>query len=205
MSMQLNNLSIPTVWCDFNASGWSQEENDNCYYIFNKSSINQLDNITDIVVFAYMPENIEETLFVGCQAQIEICEDDYRLRPIEGSWISGTPFVIQAAVEKPIFIVNNHKVAVYEREELRLLRTFGDPKRPSVRLTTVKREDEESEKRLACRYAACDHRVAVAQPGRSSGGPGRCRRPAPDLDSGGHLHPGRPSLSALCHDGTART
>jgi hypothetical protein len=81
------NPSIPKLWCDFNAQGWSGDPGDNCYYAFDNERLAELDPKEGLLLFAYMDDLKDE--IVGCEVHLETFGDSWRLRPNEETWFSG--------------------------------------------------------------------------------------------------------------------
>jgi len=81
---------IPHIWCDFNASGWSGESGDNCYYVLNKAALDSLPEQEGTRVFIFDYEDVDMTEIVGCEAILERTADGWlRARPDEATWYSG--------------------------------------------------------------------------------------------------------------------
>lgn len=80
---------LSAVWTDFNAKGWSGENDDPCYYVINLQRLH-VDEITEgRRFFAYMEENQSSAEIVGCEALLEKYRDGWRARPVENTWFNG--------------------------------------------------------------------------------------------------------------------
>ena len=81
------DFSLPRVWCDFNACGWSGEPDDDCYYVFDKQEVAALQPAEGMKVFIY-DDNGDGTI-IGCEARLEIFRDSWRMRPDKSTWFEG--------------------------------------------------------------------------------------------------------------------
>jgi hypothetical protein len=85
--------SLPRIWCDFNSSGWSGEDDDECYYNFDHIALAACRPREGKRVFIY--EKGREGMIMGCEATIEPYEHiitherRWRLRPIHGTGLLG--------------------------------------------------------------------------------------------------------------------
>ena len=75
------DASLPRVWCDFNACGWSGAPDDNCYYTFDKVALAALRPTEGMRLFVYMDEG--DGTVVGFEARLERFQDSWRIRPDE--------------------------------------------------------------------------------------------------------------------------
>jgi len=81
------DASLPRVWCDFNACGWSGAPDDNCYYAFDKEAVLALHPTEGMRLFAYDDDGDGEV--TGCEARLERFQDSWRIRPDESTWFTG--------------------------------------------------------------------------------------------------------------------
>jgi hypothetical protein len=81
--------SLPKVSCDLNACGWSGENDDNCYYAFDKEQFAALPPSVGMRLFIWDWSDSES--IVGCEAILEQARDGWRARPIDGTWFEGKP------------------------------------------------------------------------------------------------------------------
>ena len=81
-------LSLPALWCDFNACGLSGLPDDNCYYSMKQQTLEEIGLKEGMRVFGYMEDS--ETEFVGIEVQLERYRDGWRARPVADSFIYGT-------------------------------------------------------------------------------------------------------------------
>ena len=79
----------PAIWCDFNACGWSGEEDDDCYYVLDGAALKSLPACTGLTVFLFEEEDISGTEILGRVARLERYGDSWRARPV-GDWFRGT-------------------------------------------------------------------------------------------------------------------
>ena len=79
--------SIPRLFCDFNAQGWSGAPDDNCYYAFDEKRLAEIDPKEGLLLFAYMDELDDE--IIGCEVRVEKFGESWRLRPNEDTWFEG--------------------------------------------------------------------------------------------------------------------
>jgi hypothetical protein len=75
---------LHVVYCDFNAWGWSEEKDDNCYYVFEKEAFALLEPTVGKRVIIYM-ESTEQTC-IACEGVLERWQDRWRARPDESTW-----------------------------------------------------------------------------------------------------------------------
>lgn len=61
----------PSLWCDFNACGWSGCATDNCYYVFDEQALAALRPGPGQEVFLFMEDDAVGILVVGCIALLE--------------------------------------------------------------------------------------------------------------------------------------
>jgi hypothetical protein len=88
MHSQTPNAALPRVQCDFNACGWSGEQDDDCYYVFDKEALAELGPFDGMRLLAIDDEGDGEV--IGCEGRLELCHDSWRIRPVEGSWFRGS-------------------------------------------------------------------------------------------------------------------
>jgi hypothetical protein len=80
---------LPCIGCDFNAAGWSEEPDDDCYYILSQSDRAKIHMYEGMTIFVYMYENREMTEIVGCEATLERYNDIWRAKPNKDTFYSG--------------------------------------------------------------------------------------------------------------------
>jgi hypothetical protein len=87
--LELSSRSIPKLYCDLNACGWSGEPDDNCYYALHREQLAALKLVASMRVFIWDWSDSE--LIVGREASLERF-DDICLRATLGlnHLISGT-------------------------------------------------------------------------------------------------------------------
>ncbi len=73
--------SLPAVWCDFNACGWSGEPDDTCFYILDRNALAALRAGSGTRIFIYMENDVAGQQIVGCAATLEWYGDGWRVRP----------------------------------------------------------------------------------------------------------------------------
>jgi hypothetical protein len=88
MNSNLPDASLPRLWCDFNAEGWTGAPDDTCYYAFDQQALARLGPREGLRLFAFVDEENGE--IVGCQAVLETFGTSWRVRPVEGTWFSGS-------------------------------------------------------------------------------------------------------------------
>ena len=85
--------SLPRIPCDFNSVGWSNDDDDECYYSFDQKMIARHRPKAGMRVFIY--ETSRDDLVMGCEAALEqyrhpvteqLC---WRLRPIANTGYLG--------------------------------------------------------------------------------------------------------------------
>jgi hypothetical protein len=79
------NDSLPRIWCDFNACGWSGEEGDDCFYAFDRKALNAINPSVGMRVFIY-DEDGDNGEIIGCVGQLEQFNSGWRIRPV-GEWV----------------------------------------------------------------------------------------------------------------------
>jgi hypothetical protein len=62
-------LSLPRIECDFNSTGWSGEDDDECYYSFDENALARLHPRPGLRIFIY--EASRDDLVMGCEAELE--------------------------------------------------------------------------------------------------------------------------------------
>ncbi len=87
MASSIPDLSLPRLWCDFNACGWSGDAGDDCYYAFDKQALATLDPTEGMRVFIYDDDGDGNVM--GCEGLIERHRDSWRIRPDKGTWFQG--------------------------------------------------------------------------------------------------------------------
>lgn len=80
-------LSLPALWCDFNACGLSGLPGDNCYYSMKSDTLAALTNCGRLRVFGYMEDSENE--FAGVAIQLERYREGWRARPISDPFVYG--------------------------------------------------------------------------------------------------------------------
>ena len=86
---------LPAISADFNAIGWSGEENDNCCYSLHCEKLKEISPREGMRIFIYdddIDEDGKPEIF-GCVAILEKIDDlsaRWRARPIESTWFRGT-------------------------------------------------------------------------------------------------------------------
>ena len=78
--------SLPRIWCDFNACGWSGEPDDNCFYALDEAAILALWPAGGARVFV-CDDGDDQVL--GCVGHLEPYRDGWRVRPCEDTWFRG--------------------------------------------------------------------------------------------------------------------
>jgi hypothetical protein len=76
--------SIQKIWCDFNAFGLSDEENDNCYYSLHREEFAALPPQEGLEIFIW--DDSDETEVIGYVAKLEKTDKfhtGWRARPDE--------------------------------------------------------------------------------------------------------------------------
>jgi hypothetical protein len=81
------DASLPRVLCDFNALGWSGEQDDHCYYAFDQQALAAVAPREGLRLFVFMEEGDDEVL--GCEAVLERFGTSWRVRPDESTWFRG--------------------------------------------------------------------------------------------------------------------
>src|SRR5262245_35824077 len=91
--------AVPIIGCDFNACGWSGQDDDNCYYVLDLAAIARLPQPDGARVFVFDWKDLEEPEVVGCEATLEWvdwtelgCPRGWRAWPDEATWYSGPIF-----------------------------------------------------------------------------------------------------------------
>lgn len=84
--------TLPRLWCDFNAVGWSGDPHDDCYYVFDQAALSGLSPYEGLHVFVFMYDDQEETEITGCEAVLEAYDKGWRIRPDTSTWCSGRRF-----------------------------------------------------------------------------------------------------------------
>ena len=79
MNSSLSDVSIPKIWCDFNACGWSGAPGDNCYYAFDQEALATLHLTEGMRLFIYDDDGVGGV--VGCEARLESFNASWRIRP----------------------------------------------------------------------------------------------------------------------------
>jgi len=89
MKSTLPDVSLPRVWCDFNACGLSGEPGDNCYYALHREQLAVLHPSAGMRLFIW--DWSDAALVVGCEAVLERYRNFWRARPVEDTWAEGKP------------------------------------------------------------------------------------------------------------------
>jgi hypothetical protein len=79
--------SLPKIWCDFNACGWSGEPGDGCYYVFDERALLELGPIESMRLFVFDDDGDGDV--IGCEGRLERWNDRWRVRPDEDTWFKG--------------------------------------------------------------------------------------------------------------------
>jgi hypothetical protein len=88
MNAEPPDASLPWVWCDFNACGWSGQAGDTCYYVLDRRTLDGLHPAEGMRVFVFDYEGAGE--MVGCAGRLEWHNGDWRVRPDEWTnWYRG--------------------------------------------------------------------------------------------------------------------
>ena len=87
MKSEPPDASLPRIWCDFNACGWSGTPDDNCYYAFDKQAVEALRPTEGMRLFVYDDDGGGEV--IGCEARLEGFQGSWRIRPNESTWFRG--------------------------------------------------------------------------------------------------------------------
>lgn len=78
---------LPRVWCDFNACGWTGEPGDDCYYVLDMNTIEAHGLASGTRVFIWDDDG--DGVIIGCEGQLEVFRDSWRVRPAAGTWFQG--------------------------------------------------------------------------------------------------------------------
>jgi hypothetical protein len=89
MGSTLQVRSIPKLRCDFNACGWSGEAGDNCYYAMHREQLVALP--PEIGTRVCIWDWSDSEVVCGCEALLELFENNWRARPVDGTWFEGKP------------------------------------------------------------------------------------------------------------------
>ena len=79
--------SLPRLWCDFNAQGWTGVADDSCYYAFDIKGLANLSPHEGMRLFAFDEEGNGEV--IGCEGVLEKFGESWRIRPDENTWFKG--------------------------------------------------------------------------------------------------------------------
>jgi hypothetical protein len=83
MKSELPPNSVPRLWCDLNACGWSGAPDDNCYYALHRVQLAALSPAAGMKVFIWDWSDSESV--VGFEASLERFGDAWRARPTNGT------------------------------------------------------------------------------------------------------------------------
>jgi hypothetical protein len=81
------NWSLPRIGCDFNAFGLSDENDDTCFYSFDRSQINILPALTGATIILFDYDS--EAEIVACEAILERFRTGWREEPEHSFWYCG--------------------------------------------------------------------------------------------------------------------
>lgn len=87
MSPLVPDSSLPRLWCDFNACGWSGVSGDNCFYVFDKNAFQALPPAEGMRVVLYDDDG--DGNVIGCVGRLEPYDGSWRIRPEADSWFRG--------------------------------------------------------------------------------------------------------------------
>jgi len=87
MKSERSDDSLPRVWCDFNACGWSGAPDDDCYYAFDKEAVEALHPTEGMRLFIY-DDDLDGEIF-GWEGQLERFQDSWRIRPDKSTFFRG--------------------------------------------------------------------------------------------------------------------
>lgn len=90
MERQLPRSNMLSVWCDFNAAGWSGAADDTCYYVLDTHVLERHGAYEGMRVFVFDYDNEAHTILVGCEATLEWHKDGWRARPDPATWYVGS-------------------------------------------------------------------------------------------------------------------
>ena len=83
-------FNLPHIWCDFNAWGLSDEENDYCYYSLHREEFESLPPREGLLIFIW--DESDETEIIGYVATLEKTtkfHTGWRARPDKATWYRG--------------------------------------------------------------------------------------------------------------------
>ncbi len=80
-------ISLPALWCDFNACGLSGVPGDKYYYNMKSDTLAALTSSDRLQAFGYMEDSEKE--FSGIAIQLERYRDGWRARPIGDTFVYG--------------------------------------------------------------------------------------------------------------------
>jgi hypothetical protein len=95
------DVNLPRIGCDFNAFGLSEEQEDRCFYSFDRTQLDLLRSLVGarVVLFAFDAESE----ITACEAVVEPWRSGwrgepqktfwfcgFRARPVEGTWYIGS-------------------------------------------------------------------------------------------------------------------
>ena len=86
---ELPSRSLPKLWCDLNARGFSGEPDDDCFYALHRKQLAALPPAAGLRVFIWDWSDSE--LFVGLETLLEQFDDGWRARPVDGIWYEARP------------------------------------------------------------------------------------------------------------------
>ena len=94
------NPALPRIWCDFNAVGLGDEQDDPCFYSFGRGDVAHLSSLVGCAVVLYQEDT--DTDVTACTASVETFREGwrgepfksvrycgFRARPHDGTWFSG--------------------------------------------------------------------------------------------------------------------
>jgi hypothetical protein len=77
--------TLPRLWCDLNAQGWSGEPDDDCYYALDSEQLEALRPVIGMKVFIWDWSDSE--WIVGREASLERFGGVWRARPTDEGWV----------------------------------------------------------------------------------------------------------------------
>lgn len=87
---QLPETLPPRVGCDFNACGWSGEEDDDCFYVLDREDLRALPASDGLRVLLFEWE--DPGCVLACLATLETWGGGWRARPRSGFYSGPTPW-----------------------------------------------------------------------------------------------------------------
>ena len=82
----------PAVWCDFNACGWSGNEDDTCFYVLDQKRLVELGSKADDRVFLFMEDSADGRQITGVEGELVDAADGLIARPLNEEYYHGNCF-----------------------------------------------------------------------------------------------------------------